>query len=335
MEQNELLALLKPETQRIDRVMAEDLKIIDNRLLAEVTEYAIFNGGKRIRPLLTILAAKLCWMAGGSPADQTAETELYKMALTFEYLHAASLLHDDVIDHADQRRGKKAANKVWSNTHVILAGDFLHTRAMLLAGTGGGSECLAKIYQATSAMVESEFLQLQNAQTVDSSEENYFKVLKGKTAALIAAACETGAIFAQGRENECAAIALFGANLGLTFQIVDDLLDYLGDAKKTGKAVGNDFQEGKMTLPLLYAVNRGDPEDRKLLDQLLADSSMARRQAIDQGRRIIERSGGFSYARGKAESLINEAVTALEIFPDGAEKGILTALSKYVLKRER
>ena len=322
-----ILSNIQPETEKIDQFMRRDLEVIDNHLLAEVIAYAIFNGGKRIRPLLTVLAAKLC---GCEVLD-----EVYRLSLTFEYLHAASLLHDDVIDHAEQRRGQEAANKVWSNTHVILAGDFLHSRAMLLAGTIGGERCLDKICQATSAMVESEFLQLQNVQNMETSEDYYFQVLKGKTAALIAAACETGAIFAGSTDEMQKALALFGANLGLTFQIIDDLLDYWGDPARTGKAVGNDFQEGKMTLPLIYAMRQDSGSAGQDLNVLLKEEPDKRRKSFVQARDLIEGAGGFFYARQRAKGLIDEAMHGLGIFPDGFGKDLLRALAMYVLERDK
>lgn len=321
-----LLQNIRPETEKIDLIMGQDLSAaIDNPLLSEVIEYAVFNGGKRIRPLLTILSAGL---EGHNSPD------LYRLALTFEYLHAASLLHDDVIDHAEERRGRKSANQVWSNTHVILAGDFLHSHAMRLAGTVGDIPCLKVICRAAAAMVESEFLQLQNAETQETAESYYFAVLRGKTAALIAAACESGAIFAGCTTDKRQALALFGTNLGLAFQIIDDLLDYLGDGAKTGKAVGNDFQEGKMTLPLLYAL-KGDNNGSRELKNLLANPAAERSNYFARARDIIAEAGGFTTARQRAVSLIDEALAALSIFPSSTAKDTLRALSHYVLERDK
>lgn len=329
----ELVSLLKPETERIDKTMHADLADINNQLLREVIHYAIFNGGKRVRPLLTVLSARLC--QPDLPALSETTENLYRFSLSFEYLHAASLLHDDVIDRAEKRRGHRTANTVWDNTHVILAGDFLHARALFLAGTLGNSGALARISKATEAMVTSEFIQLENATTLDTSEDNYYKVLQGKTAALISAACETGALVSCGKEEHGTALRLFGTNLGLTFQIVDDLLDYLGDPAKTGKAVGNDFQERKMTLPLIFALTNANVSERKSLFTLLESDSESRAAATQEAREIIEESGGFTYARQKAEALTTEAVNALSIFADGPEKSIMAALCQYVLEREK
>ena len=330
MNKIELVSLLKPETETIDKIMRDDLADIDNKLLHKVVSYAIFNGGKRIRPLLAVLAARLC-----QTDSQVDEKNLYRFALCFEYLHAASLLHDDVIDRAHKRRGQKSANTVWDNTHVILAGDFLHSRAMLLAGTLGKATCLTIICKATEAMVDSEFIQLETAHTLNTSEHNYYKVLQGKTAALISAACETGSIFSNGTKNQGKALKIFGTNLGLTFQIVDDLLDYLGDPAKTGKIVGNDFQERKMTLPLIYTLTRASNTNTQVLKNLLEADSDTRAAALEQVRSIIDESGGFTYARQKAASLIEEAINSLNIFPEGPAKEVMKALSIYVLNRDK
>ena len=334
MNQTELISLLKPETAKIDQAMRLDLAIVGSRRLREVLEYAIFNGGKRVRPLLTILAARLCWQRQGVAADPGMTAALYQLALTFEYLHAASLLHDDVIDGSESRRGRTTANRVWDNAHVILAGDFLHARAMLLAGAIGGVECLSTIGAATAAMVESEFLQLDNAETLETSQHRYFEVLDGKTAALIAAAATTGTLFANASGDARQALHTFGRNLGLTFQIVDDLLDYQGDPQKTGKVVGNDFQEGKMTLPLILALEQANPQDQATLTSLLHGTAEERRQNFAEANRIIGQAGGFAAARHQAESLVKEAIEALTLFEKSPEQEVMTALARYVLARE-
>ncbi len=322
------LAPVRDEIARLDRYMKKEFAAPGNDLLAEVLDYALMSGGKRVRPLLVLLAARVCGRR------RTDDPDLYRLALVFEYLHAASLLHDDVIDHADTRRGRRAANRVWSNTHVILAGDYLHTQAMRLAGTIGGADCLTVISDATAAMVASEFLQLQNAQSATLSEDDYFRVLEGKTAALIAAACRTGALFAGADPAEVEGLGLYGNNIGLTFQIADDLLDYLGDPTRTGKVVGNDFQEAKMTLPLIHALANGPAAIRAELTRLLALPPEERLVHAPEARELIETAGGFAYARERAEALTREAVTALVPLTDGPEKETLAALAAYILNRD-
>jgi octaprenyl-diphosphate synthase len=326
MNNAELLATLKEQGAQIDAVMREDLAIVESPLLAEIIHHAIFQGGKRIRPLLTLLAASLV----GTPPADTA-----RLAISFEYLHAASLLHDDVIDHAILRRGTETANTIWGMEPVILAGDYLHAHAMALASEVGGPAAMALIGRATAAMVESEFLQMHNAREILISEESYFQVLRGKTAALIAAACEAGIAHNQGSAEQRLALRTYGTNLGLAFQIVDDLLDYLGDPAKTGKGVGNDFQEGKMTLPLIKTLVRAEADDREVLIALLKATPRERSNRLALAHNIIERYQGFSLAREQAESLLAEALAGLAIFTEAPAKEALTGLAHYVLSRDK
>ncbi|MBU0486017.1 MAG: polyprenyl synthetase family protein [Proteobacteria bacterium] len=330
MDQQELLAELKSNVTQIDQVMRDDLSIIDSPQLSKILNHAIFNGGKRVRPLLAILAADLCASQKKQNRDQ-----LYKLAITLEYLHAASLLHDDVIDNATQRRGQPSANKVWGSTSVILAGDYLHTRAMTIAGTEGGPKCLAVIGRATAAMVEAEFLQMKTVDQRNTSTDNYFAVLNGKTAALIKAACEIGVLFAGGNKNKLKKLSTYGANLGLAFQIIDDLLDYLGDPAQTGKAVGNDLSEGKLTLPLIHTLEQIDGPDHARLLKLLAGEAELQTKHFEQVRALIAHHQGFDYARRQAEQLIDSAVSQLDTFPDSRPKEIMTGLAQYVLERKK
>ena len=326
MNSSELLAALKQQAAMIDKTMEADLKTVESPLLAKIINHGIFQGGKRVRPLLTMMAASLI----GKPPADTAN-----LAISFEYLHAASLLHDDVIDHADLRRGKETANKIWGISPVILAGDFLHARAMGLAGTVGGREGMRIIGQATAAMVEAEFLQIQTAEEIILDDANYFKVLMGKTAALISAACEAGVIHAQGNEEQRQALRTYGTNLGLAFQIIDDLLDYLGDPAKTGKVVGNDFQEGKMTLPLINTLAQANEEDREILISLLKGSADERNKQVNTAHILINKYQGFDTARQKAQALMDEALSGLDIFADGPAKDTLIGLAHYVLNRDK
>ncbi|MBA3002293.1 MAG: polyprenyl synthetase family protein [Desulfurivibrio sp.] len=326
MNNGELLAAFKEKAVQIDAVMEADLAVVESPLLAEIIRHAIFQGGKRIRPLLTLLAASL---VGNPPADTP------RLAISFEYLHAASLLHDDVIDHATLRRGAETANTIWGMEPVILAGDYLHAHAMALASEVGGSTAMALIGRATAAMVESEFMQMHNARESLIAEEKYFQVLMGKTAALIAAACEAGIAHNQGSNEQRIALRTYGTNLGLAFQIVDDLLDYLGDPAKTGKAVGNDFQEGKMTLPLIKTLEKAEAKDRDVLIGLLKATSQERSRQIATAHAIIEKYQGFSLARTQAESLLAEAIAGLAIFGEAKAKDSLIGLAQYVLSRDK
>ena len=340
MDKDTLLNILAPEIEKIETTMRAEFSAINSPLLSEVVHHAIFNGGKRIRPILTILAGRLiafCQMPKdiGTEEQIMPPDELYQLAMVFEFLHGASLLHDDVIDHAATRRGAQTVHHKWNREAAILAGDYLHTRAMTLAGTAGDQQCLTIIGAATSAMIDAEFLQAEAADKHDASEEDYFAILRGKTGALIGAACETGAVFARADSKQQQALRTFGDALGIAFQMIDDLLDYQGDSARTGKAVGNDFQEGKMTLPIIHALAEGDNADRARLRELLEGDEETRQQSLAQATAIIDRAQGFAYTRQGAETLIEAAIDALAIFPDCQARATLTAIGHYVLSRDK
>ncbi len=341
MDKDELLGILQPESTKINQTMKQELATIENPLLAEVINYAIFNGGKRFRPILTIFCARACVInkipeGFATEEELVAPDNLYRLATVFEYLHGASLLHDDVIDNAETRRGKTAANIKFGITPVILAGDFLHSLAMTLAGKIAGVGLQAAVGQAICAMIEAEFLQMQTAGRQLLSEENYFNVLRGKTGALIATACLSGGIYEQGAdEKQLAALNLYGNALGLAFQVKDDLLDYLGDSGKTGKVVGNDFVEGKMTLPLIHALNQAPEKEKNRLLAILADKPEKRADHITEACDFIKKYQGFSYSEEMAQNLVETAVEALDIFSDSQARNILIKLSQYVLTREK
>lgn len=329
MQLSDMLSLLKPEIEKINQVMAADIEKAKDSMLKEILEYSLFNGGKRIRPLLCVLAARLCG---------NQNNDIYPFAMAFEYLHGATLLHDDVIDHADNRRGRPAANTVWGTTPAILVGDYLHARSMHIIGGMGGKRCLDIICRATASMVEGEFLQLHNSRNFNQSEKDYFAVVNGKTALLVAAVCEAGAVFGGGNPAEQQALRNYGLNLGTAFQIVDDLLDYLGEPEKTGKAVGNDFCEGKMTLPLILGLRGAGQKDHDFLLGLLSDDEEQRHLNLSRVCKIIAGSGGFEASRQAAKQYTDEALDELKNFTGPANDStlqILTGLANYFLSREK
>jgi octaprenyl-diphosphate synthase len=329
MDQRMLHDRLKPEAAKIDEAMHNDIRIIGDDLLREVLEHSLFNGGKRVRPLLCVFAAKLC-----GATDQA----LYNLAIAFEYLHVASLLHDDVIDHADKRRNRQTVNTLWGSTPAILAGDWLHARSMFLIGNLGGKHCLEIISRATAAMVEGEFLQLRNTGNSALSVEDYFKIIAGKTALLIAAVCEIGAVFGKATIKEQQALNSYGTALGQAFQVVDDMLDYLGDPALTGKAVGTDFIEGKLTLPLIHALGKAAPPERELICSLLTGHESGRLEHFASVRQLIEKYDGFGYAKQQARMFVNSAIAGLDIFaavPTAETRSLLIGIADYVLTREK
>ncbi len=326
-----LLQYVQPEITKIDKTITADLEELGSDfddLLVEVLNYGILGGGKRIRPLLTVLAARLC---GKDHPD------VYQLAIAFEYLHLATLIHDDVIDNADNRRGKPSVVKKFGLTPAILAGDFLHARSMAIVGEIGGRVALDIFCRATAGMVDGEFVQLRNAKIFNQSEGDYFHAILGKTALLIGATTEIGALFAEGSNEERQALKEYGIKLGCGFQIVDDLLDYLGDEKKTGKKVGNDLVEGKMTLPLIATVAAASPADRKRLLHIL-ESDARREDDFVEVKKLITTYNGFQYTSLKAKEQVDKAIQDLTIFtrPEtDREKVILQGLAHYVLNRDK
>ncbi|MFP3983575.1 MAG: polyprenyl synthetase family protein [Desulfurivibrionaceae bacterium] len=340
MDRKELISHLEPDIQAIDQALEKECDSIASRSLREIIQYSLFNGGKRVRPVLTVTSGRLCAFAS-MPGELAGEENLqppenlYRLATVFEILHAASLLHDDVLDNAENRRGRKAANKVWNNSQAILAGDHLHTVAMSLAGRLGTETVFTQISKTLQDMVEAEFLQKEISDTINLSEEAYFAVLRGKTGGLIGTACETGGRFLEVDEDQCAALRTYGDALGLSFQIIDDLLDFQGDPEITGKERGCDFREGKITLPLIHALRQANDQDREEVISLLQARPEQRLARLDQVYDIIDRNEGFSYARQGAETLIEAGCAALAVFPDCRAKQSLLALADYVLARDK
>lgn len=335
VDQEELFAYFKQSAAEVDAAMLQDLAVVQNAELLRVLKHALFNGGKRVRPLLTVLTHHLSCRKNGREITSKDKMKAIRLGMTIEYLHAASLLHDDVIDQAQKRRGKDSANVVWGTNPVILAGDFLHARAMQVAAGTGGVASQNIVSQAVCAMIEAEFLQKRIAEAKDRSEEKYFAVLAGKTAALIAAAAEVGTVMAGGGVDEQRAAVEYGGSLGLAFQVVDDLLDYLGDPARTGKAVGNDLVEGKMTLPVIYALAGAADGDRNRLEEILVLPREKRLARFVEAQELLAANQGFARAAEKARSLVDTALAGLAVFPDCRQKRILTGLAEYVLVRDR
>ena len=327
----ELKKLISEEAAKIDEVMRQDLDELAaelDPLLIEILNHGLFSGGKRIRPFLTTSAGRLCGCT---------DEGIYRLATSFEYLHAATLIHDDIIDNASERRGAASVVNQYGLAEAILAGDFLHAHSMQLVSRFGGPQALTVFCRATMAIVDGEFRQLRNTAGYEQSETDYFTVVKGKTALLIGAACEIGAMYGGGDEDVCSGLQTFGINLGCGFQIIDDLLDYRGDSDKTGKATGNDLAEGKMTLPVIIALQRADEQDRQALLSIFADPG-ARATSLSDVSELVERYQGFSAAREKAEEFIDKAMAALPLIESREslkERAILKDLCTYVLNRNK
>ncbi len=304
--------------EEINRLLVSDIPLI-----SLVGRYIMDSGGKRLRPLLMILAARLCGYRG---------TQDVPLAVVFEFLHAATLLHDDVVDHAEIRRSKPAANTIWGNAGVVLVGDFLYSKSILMAIGYQDIRVLEVLLDATTKMSEGEVLQLVNSDNLEISEKEYLKVIVRKTAVLIGAACQVGAIFGGGGTAEERALSAYGHNLGIAFQLIDDTLDFTGEAEELGKPVGNDIQEGKATLPLIHALRNAKPAERLRLRQIFSSEEITARDEMEL-KNLVVRTGGIEYTRELAAMHANQARKALRIFPDGPAKEILDDTAGYVVCR--
>jgi octaprenyl-diphosphate synthase len=330
----ELLNVIRREANKVENAMRADLEqtLVDSDpLLKEALDFALFGGGKRIRPVLAIFSHWVC---------DRQNPQIYLLAAAFEYLHVATLVHDDVIDHAPNRRGRPALWKQYTTATAILAGDWLHAHATHLIGSLSGKKGLDIFCHSNISMVDGEFLQLRSTADPATSEADYFAVIHRKTALLIGSTCGVSALFSNADEKQQQGLTDYGLALGSAFQVIDDLLDYVGDTKKTGKGVGNDFIEGKMTLPLISGMGMATDAARQEMIALLQGERQKEENFL-QIRTLIENNGGFTAAHRKAEELIDEALGCLTIFTDSpsptTEKGLslLRALAGYILQRDR
>ncbi len=326
-----LFTFIKKVAARVEAAMHADLDQAlagNDPLLREVLEYALLNGGKRVRPMLAVVSSRLC----GRDDDK-----LYLLAAAFEYLHVATLIHDDVIDHADNRRGVAAVGKKFGTAAAILAGDWLHARSMHLIGTLAGQQGLDVFCNATMAMVDGEFLQLRHVADTTITEEQYFGVIQRKTASLISSSCEIGGLYGGGTCDQIKALATYGSKIGIGFQIIDDLLDYLGDEKKTGKQLGNDFIEGKLTLPLIHALSQAGEQDRTILRNCITgDRSLE--GACDTAQQLMHNLGSYEFSRLRAAQEVQEGLDLLAIFDQdrhGESLAVLDGLAGYILSRDK
>ncbi|MGI6657078.1 MAG: polyprenyl synthetase family protein [Desulfobulbus sp.] len=318
--------------ERIDATMRADLDralVGQDPFLKEVLHYTLFNGGKRIRPLLIVLCSRCC----GRDDD-----DLYLVGAAFEYLHAATLAHDDVLDRSEQRRGKPTVMARYGLQKTILGGDWLHVRSLYLMGQLTGTPGLDIFCHATSSMVNGEFEQLRQCADITTTQEQYFSIIRQKTGELITASCAIGALYAGADPLRQQALTRYGEALGAAFQITDDLLDFLGDSDATGKETGNDFVEGKITLPLLHALERASSDDRDNLAALMT-GDRTRPENYARLVELITRYNGFDTARDTARDLIDRAVAALAPFagtgPASEYASLLASLAGYVLTRNK
>lgn len=291
--------------------------------IPEVTAHLVEAGGKRIRPLLTLATARMCGYAG---------EHHIRLAATVEFIHTATLLHDDVVDESQRRRGRPTANLLWDNKSSVLVGDYLFARSFQLMVETGSLRVLDILSNAAATIAEGEVLQLTAAQNLATDEATYLKVVRGKTAALFAAATEVGGVVAGAPEAAVRALHAYGDALGIAFQMVDDLLDYGGAAGTIGKNTGDDFRERKLTLPVIRAVAQADAGERAFWERTI---EKGRQDEADLARamEILARHGALESTRATALDWAATARRALEPLPDHPIRGLLADLADYVVAR--
>ena len=321
--QERLAEILAPGMEAVSATIRERMASRAAPRIPEVTAHLVEAGGKRLRPLLTLAAAR---MLGYEGRDDV------RLAATVEFIHTATLLHDDVVDESRQRRGRPTANLLWDNQSSVLVGDYLFARAFELMVETGSLRVLGILSRAAATIAEGEVLQLTAARNLATDEGVYLEVVRGKTAALFAAACEAGGVIAGGTEAQVEALRTYGDALGVAFQIADDLLDYAGDPAATGKAVGDDFREGKLTLPLIKAVAQADAGERAFFSRTI---ERGRREEgdLDRALAILDRHGAIEATREDALAWANRARSALGGMPDGAVAQALRDLAGQVVRR--
>ena len=321
MNLKNIIEPIKHELETFQRLFGKSLKS-NVPLIDIITKYILSQKGKKIRPILVILCAKLC----GEVNERT-----YTAATLVEFLHTATLIHDDVVDDAKTRRGLLSVNAKWKNKAAVLIGDFLLSRGLLISLDNNEFEFLKTTSEAVKRMSEGELLQIQKARNFDATEETYFKIIKDKTASLIRTCCRLGALSTTKDENKINNISDFGENLGISFQLRDDLLDYTGRKALLGKSTGNDVKEKKFTLPLIISLNNAPRKKAVEIMKLIKSDSIKKFKSVYE---FVNEYGGIEYTVTKIKEYSEIAKTSLKSFNDSQSKKSLLDLVSFVSSRE-
>lgn len=320
MQPHQINPLIEPQFDAVTDYILNHLGS-DVPLVESIGHYIVESGGKRLRPLMVLLAANACGYQGQNHIP---------LAAVIEFIHTSTLLHDDVVDNSDLRRGNASANAKWGNAPSVLVGDFLYARSFQMMVEIGDLDVMQVLSNATAVIAEGEVMQLLNQRNPDTTEDAYMKVILGKTAMLFEAACEAGAILAKPGSEQREAMRLYGRHLGLAFQMIDDVMDYLSSAEEMGKNVGDDLAEGKATLPLIYAMQNGEEEQRKLIRKAIREGGL---DELDHILDIVKTTGAIDYTRQRAHEEAQMAIDALDALPDTSFKETLVTLAKMAVDR--
>ncbi len=312
---------LAADMAAIDRVIRERLHS-EVALVSQVADYIISAGGKRLRPALVVLS---------SHAHGVSDARVHELAAIIEFIHTATLLHDDVVDESALRRGRETANAAFGNAPAVLVGDFLYSRAFQMMVGIGSMRVMEVLADATNTIAEGEVLQLMNCNDPDIDEAAYLRVIRYKTAKLFEASTRLGAVLGGADPARDTAMAAYGMHLGTAFQLVDDILDYSGDPSSTGKNVGDDLAEGKPTLPLIHTIRHGHAAEAALVRQAIEEGGCADIEAVLAA---IRRTGALDYARGVAESELGLARAALEVLEPSPDREVLLSLTVFAADRD-
>lgn len=311
------------DMQAVDKLINSYITSNVTPVISELSNHLINAGGKRLRPLLTLAASDLCNYSGASHI---------KLAAAIEFIHTATLLHDDVVDESFQRRGKPTANILWDNQSSVLVGDYLFSKSFQLMVETDSLKVLSILADASSTISEGEILQLSAVKNIKTDESTYFKIIEGKTAALFAAATEVGAVISNVEDKEADALANFGKALGISFQITDDLLDYVGSEEVLGKNIGDDFKEGKVTLPLIKAISKSSKEEKRFWEEVI-NKGMQKSSDLEHALLLMRQHNVFDETRSEAIKWSKKARNYLDIFPESKTKVILQELTYFVVER--
>jgi octaprenyl-diphosphate synthase len=322
----EIQVLTAPDMAAVDALIRRRLAS-DVVLINQVAEYIIGAGGKRLRPMLLLLAAR----AHGVRSGRDFDGEIHQLAAVIEFIHTATLLHDDVVDESDLRRGRSTANAVWGNAASVLVGDFLYSRSFQLMVELERLAVMRILADTTNAIAEGEVLQLLHVRNPDTDEAAYLRVVERKTAVLFAAATRLGAVLAGATDAQCEAMHRYGLNLGYAFQIADDMLDYASDSGTLGKNLGDDLAEGKATLPLIHALRHSDATVQARLREAIEHGNTG---ALPEVLTAIRATGGLDYSRRRASDYANVAEHALDGMVENDFVAALRGLARYAVSRD-
>jgi octaprenyl-diphosphate synthase len=317
-----LSQLLGSELERVNQLIVERMQS-PVALIPQLAGHIIASGGKRLRPMLTLGCARLCGYNG---------SRHIRLAAAVEFIHTATLLHDDVVDDSELRRGRDTANAVWGNKPPILVGDFLFSRSFELMVADGSLRILEILSRASSIIAEGEVLQLMTQNNLQTTEASYLEVIQAKTAELFAAASRIGAVLTERPPEEEAALDRFGRNLGIAFQLIDDMLDFSAQQAELGKSVGDDFRDGKVTLPILIAFSRANQEERAFWHRALEDMDQ-RSGDLERAIALVERRGAIAETLSRARAYATAAIDSLSMFRDGIERRALVEAVGFAIER--